>query len=424
MRDASMSSSAREPSYAMVLRQPHALVVFGAALIGRLSYGIVFVALTVALTQVTGSYAWTGASLALFGLSATFLAPLRAGLIDRYGPGRTLPTMATTYAVLLGCLTITTWRPGAPRWALLALPLLAGACTPPLGPVMRTIWSDLLAGQEALRRRAFSLDSTAEELLYVTGPLIAGLFITAGHAAAGVAASALLVLTGTIAMTLSPAMCVQRKATAEALTTAKPEPLPSVGLLCRDLELLAPALVTSTIGIALGAIDVLVVAFAERHHHIAAAAWLEISVSVGSAVGGIAYGARAWRLSGRARLPLLAIGLGSALSVTGFAPNLYAMALGLGIAGLFVAPALATAYLIADESAPACARTQAGTWVNSAFNAGSTGGTASAGLLLGGVPPALCFGLAAIPALLTATATLVRLRAPAPETRAPTQDPV
>ena len=94
------------------------------------------------------------------------------------------------------------------------------------------------------------------------------------------------------------------------------------------------------------------------------------------------------------------------LAAAGLAPGIAALAAGAALAGLFVAPALTTAYLLADRAAPAAARTRAGTWVNTAFNAGSSGGTAAVGLLIGRMPLALCFAVAAVPMLLSATATL------------------
>ncbi|MFC9235245.1 MFS transporter [Streptomyces decoyicus] len=148
-------------------REPHVLRTFAPALVARFSYGIVFVSLAVALTQATGSYAWAGGALALFGASTAFLAPLRARLIDRRGPRRVLPTMAAVYALLLAALTAATWQAGVARWLLMLLTGAAGACAPPLGPVMRAAWSALLP-DPALRHRAFSLDTVAEELLYVS----------------------------------------------------------------------------------------------------------------------------------------------------------------------------------------------------------------------------------------------------------------
>ncbi|MGW4346154.1 hypothetical protein ACWEL8_13880 [Streptomyces sp. NPDC004690] len=60
-----------------------------------------------------------------------------------------------------------------------------------------------------------------------------------------------------------------------------------------------------------------------------------------------------------------------------------------------VLPALSTAYLVADECATDKTRIQAGTWVNSAFNAGSSGGTTTVGLLLGQLSLPVCFVAAA-----------------------------
>ncbi|MFE9569499.1 hypothetical protein ACFYMW_13510 [Streptomyces sp. NPDC006692] len=127
--------------------------------------------------------------------------------------------------------------------------------------------------------------------------------------------------------------------------------------------------------------------------------WLLAALSVGSAVGGLVNGAVCRRRSARARLGPFAVGLGGALALAGCAPGPFAMAAALGLAGLFVAPALTMAYLYADELAAPGARTRAGAWVNTAVNAGSSGSPAAVGLLLGHLPLALCFVLAWAPAL-------------------------
>ena len=164
-----MLSPSHGPSYATVLRTRHACRTFGAALLGRLSYGMVPLALVLAVKDATGSYSVAGAVMALFGATSVFLSPVRAALIDRYGPRRALPPMGAAYALLLSALAYATWQPGASGLRLGALAVTAGACTPPLGPVMRTVWSSLVPDRELLQR-AYSLDGVAEELLYVTGP--------------------------------------------------------------------------------------------------------------------------------------------------------------------------------------------------------------------------------------------------------------
>lgn len=73
-----------------------------------------------------------------------------------------------------------------------------------------------------------------------------------------------------------------------------------------------------------------------------------------------------------------------------------------------MAPALTTAYLLADEVAPPERRTQAGAWVNTAVNAGISGGTATAGLLAARLPLEVCFALAGGVTVLAALACAVR----------------
>ncbi|MEV8630642.1 MFS transporter [Streptosporangium sp. NPDC051023] len=419
-----MSSPSRPPSYIAVLRTPHACRTFGAALLGRLSYGTVFLSLILALTGTTGSYGVAGGVMALFGIASSLLSPLRAGLIDRYGARRALPPMAVVYALLLACLAVATWRPGTAGVPLAALAVAAGACTPPLGPVMRALWSELLPDR-LLLQRAYSLDTVAEELLFVAGPLLAGLLAALATPAAGVAVSAALVVIGTLALVSSPALRAAGTSragdgpgegpAAGAAGDPDPGPIPSRLRWTRDAAgsgggLIQPVMVSGGVGMCLGALSLLTVVFAERHHQAAAVAWVEAALAVGSALGGLIYGALSWRVSEQVRLPLLAAAMGLALAVAGLSPDLYVLVATVGVTGLFVAPALTTAYLLADESAAPENRTRASAWVNTAFNTGSSAGTAATGLLVGNLPLALCFAVAAVPALLSVTATLGRLR--------------
>ncbi|WP_218009957.1 MFS transporter [Actinomadura kijaniata] len=365
-------------SYAVVLRVPHARTTFAAALLGRLSYGIVFLSLTLAVSQATGSYAVAGVAMALFGLVGALVSPWRAALVDRRGPRRVLPVMAAAYAVSLAGLAASSWQPGSSRVLLCGLAALGGACAPPLGRVMRALWGELVPDRRLLQR-AFSLDTVAKELVYVTGPLVAGLLAVVARPAAGVAVSAALVLVGTLALVSSPAVRDMRGQSDKE----RDEPKRSWGGLA-GLE--RPIAVAAGTGFCLGALHLLAVAFTEERSQAAAVAWVEASLAAGSAVGGLAYGAVTWRADARVRLALLGVLLGGLVAVAGSMPGVVTLAGAVGVAGLFVSPLLTTAYLIADESAGPGSRTRAGAWVNTAFNAGSSAGTAGAGTLLGSAP--------------------------------------
>ncbi|MFE3380239.1 MFS transporter [Streptomyces anulatus] len=421
-----MSASSITPSYAAVLRTRYACRTFGAALLGRLSYGMVSLSLVLAIKEATDSYAVAGTVMALFGLTSVLLSPTRAGLVDRYGPRRALPPMAATYALLLTGLAFATSWPGTSGILLGGLAVTAGACTPPLGPVMRTLWRDVVPDPRLLQR-AFSLDTVAEELLFVTGPLLVGLLLHIATPSVGLAVSAVLVLTGSLALASSPAVrggVGHRKASAgpapsgELDSGAQPAP-PGRRPLQGGTGLRQAIAVSASVGICLGAFNLLVIAFADEHRDPAAATWILAALSGGSAIGGLIYGAVPWRVSSRLRLAFLAATLGLTLAATGLSSHPYVLIAWAALSGLFIAPAITTAYLIADEYANPAARTRAGAWVNTAFNAGSAGATAATGLLVGRLPLPVCFALAAAPAVLSAATALHRPRRLAAVTAAP-----
>ncbi|MEV5533469.1 MFS transporter [Streptomyces prunicolor] len=374
------------PSYAAVLQVPYARRTFAAALVGRLSYGMVSPAVLLAVVRATGSYAAAGTIMAVFGALAVLLMPLRAALVDRHGPRRALLPMAMLYGGLLCVLAAVTWRPGTPVVVLGAVAALTGMCAPPLGPTMRSVWAELV-GDRGLLQRAYSLDGVAEELLYVVGPLAVGALLTFAPPAAGVLLSAALIVTGTFAFVMSPAPAGVRVSAGAGR-----------GLrLTRVRGLLGPVVVAGGMGLALSAVYLLVMAFVEqRGYGEDVVPWVLAAVSAGSAVGGLLNGAINWRVAARVRLSGAALGLGLALAAAGSASGVWSLTVAVGCAGFFVAPALTTAYLLADEVASPEARTQAGAWVNMAVNAGSSGGSVVTGLLVGRVPLGVCFVVAGV----------------------------
>ncbi|MFD0073180.1 MFS transporter [Streptomyces sp. NPDC127166] len=392
------------PTYAAVLRTPHARRTFGAALLGRLSYGVAPLSLVLSVKDGTGSYAAAGTVMAVFGLTGVLLSPARAALVDRFGPRRALVPLAAGSALLLVVLAVATARPATPLLALVVLAAAAGALPPPLGPVSRALWSGMLTDRDLLRR-AYSLDTVAEELLFVTGPLLVGLLVRYASAPAGLAVSAGLVLTGTLALVTSPVV----RGGAVEQGPGTPEPAggrrggPGAGLP-------RAVVVAAGVGMCLGAVELLVIAFADAHHRPGVVPWAAAALSAGSAVGGLVYGAVPWRVPTAVRLSALALGLGAVLAVAGLSPHPYALVGWVALGGLFVAPALTSAYLLADEAVGEERRTRAGAWVNTAFNAGTTAATAGAGLLVGRLSLPLCFALAALPAVLAAVGTLFPVR--------------
>ncbi|MFI9359161.1 MFS transporter [Streptomyces lydicus] len=379
------------PSYAAVLRLPHARRTFAAAMFGRLGYGVVSLSLVLSLTAATGSLATAGLLGTGFAAVSVVLAPARAGLVDRWGARRALPALALTFATALFALAGCTQAAGTPRWLLAALVAASGASCPPIGPTMRALWS-AMTPDEAMLQRAFSLDGVAEELIFLGGPLL----VVAVHPVPGLLLSGLAIALGTLAMVASPAAALIAPA-------ANAEKAPPLRLLSAEGAGVRRASVAAFgIGMCLAAVELFVIAAAGRAHAPSATGWILAGQSASSAVGGLLYGRIRWRLGAAARLPYLLLALSALVAVTAAAPSLLLLGLCVGAVGCLIAPALSTVYLAADAQAPTGTATRAATWANCAINAGSSAGGGLAALLVDRASLPLCFLLAAAaPALAT-----------------------
>jgi predicted MFS family arabinose efflux permease len=392
--------------YRAVLRTPYACGAFVSSLAGRLCYGIVGLSLLLTLTAGGRGYGFAGLVMALFGAAIVVVSPFRAWMVDRHGPRRSLPPMAAGFAAVLVAIAVIPARPGVNDAAIAVLASAAGACAPPLGVTMRTLWSVLIDDPGRLQT-AYSLDGVVEELLNVTGPLIVGLIVVAAPPAAGLLVTAGLVVAGTGLFVRSPAV---RRWPAPVATTASDSPDKAAGTAAgTGRAILAVAFVTGAIGLCLGGLGLVIVAFSQARHNPAAVAWIEAALSVGGALGGLGYGSVTWRISVRYRLALLAIGLVVVLIPAALSPDLLVLGLLVGLAGVLVSPALATAYILADSLASPQARNRAGNWVSSGYNAGGSAGSVLSGQLVGRIPLSACLPVLAVPALL-AVVPLLRAR--------------
>ncbi|MBO0776962.1 MAG: MFS transporter, partial [Actinobacteria bacterium] len=116
------------------------------------------------------------------------MSPLVARLADRFGQRAVLRPLMVVFAAATAAL-IGGAQVRAPAWALLAASGAAGAATPQLGSMVRARWSALLGGS-LLLHAAFSLESVADEMIFVAGPVLVTLLATEAWPAAGVAVAA------------------------------------------------------------------------------------------------------------------------------------------------------------------------------------------------------------------------------------------
>lgn len=396
-----MSSTSRAGSYRAVLTIPHAATTFGAALAGRLSYGLLPLAMLFTVQRATNSFTSAGAVLACFGLTSVLL-PFKARIVDRHGPARVLPVLSAGNSAALTAMAVLAWSGSRAVAPFLLLGIASGLCAPPLGPAMRAVWRTITEGTDLLER-AYSLDSVCEETLYLVGPLLVGVLLKIASAPVALLVTAALLLSGTVTMAGQQLVRRTRVAVSGAPARWGIGPLRSPGFRPVVLTILVTA-----IGMSIA--TTCVAARAQAHGSPAAAGYIEAALAVGSVVGGLAWGRRRHTRSVSAHLAGLTLVLAAGIGVAAVAGNLVVLGVVLAATGLAVAPLFIVSYLASDELAPAHQRTEASTWVNTANNIGAAAGASVAGVLVDHVDVTAGFATGAVLLALSATVAAVALR--------------
>jgi MFS family permease len=359
--------------YAQILRLPHVAALTAAAALARMPLGIIGLALVLFLRERTGSYAAAGGVAAAFAIGSATAAPYAGRLVDRLGARRVLVPMTGVHAGALLAVVAAGYA-GVPLAAMVALGGLAGCAMPPVSSVMRTLWPDLLAERTELLSTAFALDAVIVELVFVTGPALVALLTALIAPAAALVLSSVLSIAGTLVFTAQPP-------SRERHASGLPASGGIFGAL-RSPGLLTLVLATLPLGFTLGATEVILPAFCEVEGDRALAGVLLAIWSVGSAAGGIAYGARTFALPLAGRFERCALLMPVSLLPLVLAPSVLTMAILLVPVGAVVAPTLASANQLVGQVTPAGEQTEAYTWPLTALVLGVAGGTATAGAVV------------------------------------------
>ncbi len=358
-------------AYAKLLRTPGVAVLSAAVTLARLPIGIEGLAVVLFVREVTGSFASAGLATGALALGTAIGSPLAARLVDRRGTRMLFP-LALVHAIAL----VSIWvlgDGGAPLFLLALAALVAGSAFPPAGAVLRSLWPTLVS-DPALRRTAYAFDSVTIEVAFVTGPLLTALVVALAGAELALGISGAIVLVGTLVFL------------AALPVEAQPTPAhrrPQLGLLG---PLSAPsvrliALTTLPIGYCLGTIEVALPAFSSDLGTPALAGLFLALWSLSSGIGGLVFGAREARgglvdsyLRLAALLPL------ACLPIVG-ATTPWMMLILVVLAGLPLAPTIASRNQLVGLAAPEGAATESFTWLLTALVAGSAAGAAVTGSL-------------------------------------------
>lgn len=355
--------------YEAVLRTPRALPLIVGAFVARTEIGGMGLALVLLVHGTTGSYRTGGAAVALYLVTASANRPVQGRLMDRHGRVRLLRLLAGAHLACVVLLAAS--AAAAPAPVVLALCAAAGLTLPSLSAFVRAAWAAFPVPPEVLGT-AYALDSVLYELALVCGPLLVGVLVAAVPAAVVPVVLGGLAFAGTVLATRAPA-------DASASPRAAPPDAPAPGAL-GGMARLVGALVA--VGLALGAIAVVVPATAQASGAIALSGPVQASWSVGSLAGGLWYGSRAWSGPPARRAAVATVWFTAFLALFALSPNLLWRALMLLTAGTALAPALTAVLSLVPVIVPASRLAEAFSWVSAAEPAGAALGSWAAGTLV------------------------------------------
>ena len=360
-------------SYARILRAPGIAAIVFATLVGRLPIGISGLAILLYVQDVTGSFATAGVVAGALALGSAAGAPFSGRIVDWRGERALLPLGFVHAAGLL--LIWVLGAAGGGTAVLAVAAFAAGAAFPPVASVLRSRWPLLLADEPDLVPAAYALDSVFLEIVFVTGPLLTTVIVATVGPEYALLVSAACVMSGTTMFL--------------AGLRGRPRPdAPEEGTRRFGLGALAApgvrtiALASLPVGFAFGTIEVVLPAFSADHDAKALAGLLLAVWSGASGVAGLVYGARPMRgrLSDVHLRLAFALPLAFTLLLAAVSP--LTMALLVVIAGLPIAPLIASRNQLVERVAPRGTATEAFTWPLTALVSGVSLGAAASGALV------------------------------------------
>ncbi|RLP95661.1 MFS transporter [Micromonospora sp. CV4] len=347
--------------------------------------------------QNTGSFATAGVASAGCGIGLALTAPLAGRLLGRLGARPVLLATGLAHLLALLGLAVTT-----EPVAFVALATAAGLSTPPAVGSGRSHLARIVP--TPVLSRAYAVNAVGQEVLYVGGPLAVTLSLLISGPTAALVAFAVIGTAGLVGMAavLPPREVDRRPAERRSALPGRATRRTIVGTHLGYMT-------------GIGAMWVLVPAFATTVGHPDQAGLLVTIWSVGSLAGGLLLARR-----GRPGTPggayLTLVGMLAATSLALLLPrSVPQMAVALALFGLALAPFLAVTDEILARSTPAPHLAETYGWLQTAGQVGIAVGSATSGVVndhLGNTPAFLVVSAALALALVVALSRRGTLRLP------------
>ncbi len=326
--------------------------------------------------RIFDSYGQAGLVLAATSFGQAVAGPLTSRWMGRWGM-RTV--ISLTLVVSLISMAAVAFLPMVLAGYML-FGLLGGLATPPIQPAVRTIYPKMVNSRQLTP--LFSLDASAQEIIWVMGPVITTFLAIQIAPPVAISVAGLFLLSGGVWFLACP----------EVGSVRIPPSKRRLGSVLKNGAVLLSTVVGFLLIGSAAAVEVAVVSvFGDEGAEagILLSMWAIASLIGGLALGGVQIGP--WAMT--TRMVIVAIGMLLALASTNFWWLLFSLA----IAGAGIAPALAVMFAIVSASVKFSETAEAYGWVGSGQLIGAALGSAVAGFAIdaygsfGGFVAALIF---------------------------------
>ncbi|WP_058235590.1 MFS transporter [Devriesea agamarum] len=416
--------------YRQVLHRPGAASLLILGFIARIPFSTMGLLLTLhTVTTLGETYFAAGLIVTASTLGSAISSPWRGRLVDKYGLRRALLPSVIVEAVV--------WlvAPHVGYWLLLPLALVGGLFNVPIWSVIRVALAIMVPA--SLRRSAYALDSVFTEIVYMIGPAaITVVAVVIGTRPSMMIVGVAVALAGlglmwanpptrsddmTIPAKLDAPLDVMENAALAAdgelgeKRAREDHDIRSArtpdGRITARRQLLQPGGIAALVATAVGsmiitATDVSVVAVLGPDKNTVLIGIVIATWCVGSAIGGLAYGALRTAIS-----PLWVLFILGALTIPiMWAHSVWQVALLILVAGLGCAPIIASTGDAIAQRVPEEARGEAMGWHGSAMTVGAAVGGPIIGFVIDTLSPGWGFGVSGMIGVICAVAGLLATR--------------
>ena len=353
--------------YLELRRSPGVYRIIAAQLLARFPFGMLSITVLLHIELVYGNFTSAGLILAAQSIGQAISGPIAGRLMGRLGMRWVLLVTTLICTALLVTIAVT----ALPIAVVTAIAFVLGITTPPVTPAVRTLYPTLVPGNRLTA--LFSLDASAQEIIWILGPVAAVFVSTQFSTVWGLLVAAACMFAGGLWFGLSP----------EVGRVAVPPSRRRLGAVLGRPTVIVSTLLTFLFVASFAALEAGIVA-TFGHGELTAGVLLAI-FSVGSILGGLVLGhrdVRPWSIFWRVVIVLI----GTALCLVSLHPVWLGVVLFLG--GIGIAPFFAATLAIVSARVRFSETAEAYGWVGTGMLVGVALGSAAAGVaidLAGGI---------------------------------------